>query len=287
MDQIENSLFHESLVTTNRVLYTPSNFARQNLLHLQEVGSLQATKPHTSHRDHLDSFLFFIVRSGSGSLQYQSHHYALHTGDCVFINCNTAYSHTTSYDLWELKWAHFSGDSMPGIYGKYLDRGGSPVFHPSDLNPYESALDDLYTLAEADDYIRDMHVNEKLSHLLSLLMEQSWNPERSSITSLNAAAKIKQLIDMNYKKKVSLAELARETGYNKYYIIRMFKEQYGTTIGTYVQQLRVSKAKQLLRFSELSVEDIGLQTGFSDANYFSRVFRKIEGVSPATYRKSW
>ena len=68
---MDNSLFHGDLVTSQRVIYTPSKFARSQLIHLQEVGELQARKPHTSQRENLASFLFFLVTSGSGKLVYQ------------------------------------------------------------------------------------------------------------------------------------------------------------------------------------------------------------------------
>ena len=50
-----------SIVTSNRILYTPSSFARSSLLTLQEIGTLQALKPHTSSRDNLQSYLFFML----------------------------------------------------------------------------------------------------------------------------------------------------------------------------------------------------------------------------------
>lgn len=82
------------VVSSDRILYTPSRFARASLLHLQEIGTLKALKPHTSHRDNLSSFLFFIVLSGEGSLSYDEKHYNLITGDMVFIDCSKPYSHT-------------------------------------------------------------------------------------------------------------------------------------------------------------------------------------------------
>lgn len=60
-----------SIVTSNRILYTPSSFARSSLLTLQEIGTLEALKPHTSSRDNLQSFLFFYVESSAGMLVYQ------------------------------------------------------------------------------------------------------------------------------------------------------------------------------------------------------------------------
>lgn len=60
-----------SSVNSSRIIYTPSTFARTSLLHLQEVGSLQAVHPHISQRENLVSFLCFIVLSGEGELSYE------------------------------------------------------------------------------------------------------------------------------------------------------------------------------------------------------------------------
>ena len=70
---MDQELFNpqSSSVTSSRILYTPSTFARTSLLHLQEVGSLQAIHPHTSTRTNLTSFLCFVVLSGTGSLTYE------------------------------------------------------------------------------------------------------------------------------------------------------------------------------------------------------------------------
>ena len=92
---MDNSLFHGDLVTSQRVIYTPSKFAKSQLIHLQEIGELQARKPHTSQRENLASFLFFLVTSGSGKLVYQKTVYNLQAGDCVFIDCHKSYSHLT------------------------------------------------------------------------------------------------------------------------------------------------------------------------------------------------
>ena len=67
-----NNLFTSSpSVQSSRILYTPSPFARSSLLHLQEVGSLTAIKPHTSKREKLQSYLCFMVEDGEGELVYE------------------------------------------------------------------------------------------------------------------------------------------------------------------------------------------------------------------------
>ena len=164
-------------VSSQRILYTPSEFARTSLLYLQETGSLHALAAHTSHREHLASYLFFSVTSGSGELNYNGKTYALHSGDCVFIDCRKPYSHATSADLWTLQWCHFYGHTMPDIYKKYQERGGLPCFRAADPGGYAALLDELYALAESDTYVRDMQIYEKLIALLTLLMEESWHPD--------------------------------------------------------------------------------------------------------------
>jgi len=101
--------------------------------------------------------------------------YQLGQGECVFIDCRKAYSHSTSNNLWSLRWCHFYASSLPAVYEKYKERGGWPVFHPDDLTSFTSLLTDLYNLISSSDYIRDMRINEKLGSLLTLLMEQSWH----------------------------------------------------------------------------------------------------------------
>lgn len=98
---MEQELFNpqSSSVSSSRIIYTPSTFARTSLLHLQEVGSLQAVHPHVSQREDLVSFLCFIVLSGEGVLSYEGQTYQLDQGDCVFIDCRKAYSHSTSDNL--------------------------------------------------------------------------------------------------------------------------------------------------------------------------------------------
>ena len=68
---MDTPLFDGKLVHSQRIIYTPSPFARASLVHLQEVGTLQARSPHASTRQGLASYLFFMVESGSGTLEYE------------------------------------------------------------------------------------------------------------------------------------------------------------------------------------------------------------------------
>ena len=283
-----DSLGDSRIVSSNRIFYTPTSFAKEALLYLQEIGSLQAERPHTSSRSHLASFLFFCVNSGSGELEYQKKRYMLSKGDCVFIDCRKAYSHSTSDNLWSLQWCHFYAPSLPAVYEKYKERGGRPVFHPADIKPFTTLLTDIYDLASSSDYIRDMRINEKLGTLLTLLMEQSWHPESMTVSRkrLELAA-VKEYLDEHYTEKIALDDLSEHFFINKFYLSKIFRETYGTTVNNYLISKRITRAKQLLRFTDMTVDEVGAAVGMGDANYFSRMIRKVEGISPREYRKQW
>ena len=74
---------------------------------------------------------------------------------------------------------------------------------------------------------------------------------------------------------------------NKFYLTRVFKEQFGLPVTSYLVQLRITRAKRLLRFTDRTIESIAQDCGLNDANYFSRLFKKIEGTSPGEYRRQW
>lgn len=314
-------------VLDNRILYTPSLFARTSLLHLQEAGCLTALLPHTSQREKLQSCLCFVVLEGKGRLSYGNKVYPLTKGDVVFIDCQKSYAHSTgnekqpargkdteekeripvkegqseserleeaaeNQNLWTLQWCHFYGPSLAAIYAKYQERGGQPVIRPKDSSPYTGLLTEIYAIASSDDYIRDMRINEKLNMLLTHLMSESWHPEVTQAGDGGYGAKrdiqqIKAYVDEHYKEKITL-DLVSETFFiNKYYLARLFKEQYGMSLNTYLQQVRITHAKHMLRFTDEKIETIGMECGMGELSYFSRIFKKVEGVSPREYRSMW
>lgn len=280
-------------VRSDRVLYTPSPFARTNLVHLQETGRLTATAAHTSRREKLQSFLCFVVRSGSGQLAYDGQTYPLSAGDVVFLDCRHPYAHSTggtAGTLWTLQWCHFYGPCVSAIYEKYCERGGRPVIHPADPERFATLMSEIYTAARTEDYIRDMWLNEKLNTLLACLMAESWHPAAGQSrphTARRDVAPIRAFLEEHCAEKLTLESVAERFFLNKHYLARLFKEQYGVSVNGYLTQVRITRAKQMLRFTDQSIAAIGVQCGMEDANYFSRIFKKVEGVTPRQYRGMW
>ena len=270
-------------------MYTPSSFARENLFYLQEGGSLKAKAAHVSQRSYLDSYLFILVESGAGMVTVRNHRYALSEGDCAFINCSEPYSHSTDETPWSLRWVHFNGPTMSAVYQKYMERSGSVVFPAVKRPPYREIIDELIESALSDSYVRDMEIHQLLSSLLTRIMKDCWNQEISHQGSLSATSiePLRAYLSEHYQEKISLDELSSKFFMSKFYLTKRFKEQYGVTISDYVLSLRIHRAKELLRFSSLSLDEISAECGFYDLPYFSRKFKKAERITPSAYRKQW
>ena len=276
------------IVDSERIIYTPSGFAKTSLLHLQEAGTLKAKKQHTSARQDLASYLFFIVDEGSGTLEYGGETYQLERDDCVFIDCQKSYAHSTHEALWKIRWVHFYGPNMSAIYDKYVSRGGKCCFRAREGENFRAAVRMLYDLACCDDHIRDMKIHERLSHLLVLLMEASGFEIESGGEGKTAYLQaVKDYLDNHYTQKITLDDLAARFFINKYYLLEIFKRQYSMGIGQYLIHLRITKSKGLLRFTDQTLEQISYACGMNSPQYFSRIFKKVEGVSPSEYRKNW
>lgn len=150
-------------------------------------------------------------------------------------------------------------------------------------------MDEIYRIANSSEYVKDMSIQEKLSSLLTLIMKESWHHEtsrRNSPKKQNLVL-IKEYLDEHYTEKIALDALSEQFFINKFYLTRVFKEQYGISINNYLYEKRITQAKQLLRFTDEPIESLCIRCGIDDANYFTRLFKKVEGVTPGNYRKTW
>ncbi len=96
---------------------------------------------------------------------------------------------------------------------------------------------------------------------------------------------IKDYINDNYMKQgTNAGNIAERFGSSGSYIGALFREQEKTTITKYITQLRVAKAAELLADTNLQIGTISMKVGYSDQNYFARIFKKNTGLSPVEYR---
>lgn len=104
-------------------------------------------------------------------------------------------------------------------------------------------------------------------------------------------AQVKRMIEQamvylqtNYMKDISLDSCADHTGTNPFFLSKSFKQVTGKNFIDYLTELRMEKAKELLRESELKINDVAEQVGYQHS-YFNRIFKKLEGMTPTRYRE--
>ncbi|MEW6047950.1 MAG: helix-turn-helix domain-containing protein [Bacillota bacterium] len=93
-----------------------------------------------------------------------------------------------------------------------------------------------------------------------------------------------EYINAHYAEPITLSHLAGVAGLNPSYLSHAFKRVAGCSLSEYMRRLRVERAKDLLAGTTLTVREVAERVGVPDAAYFSRIFRRLEGVSPQQYR---
>lgn len=102
---------------------------------------------------------------------------------------------------------------------------------------------------------------------------------------LDAITGMVKYINKNYRKKISLDDLARESGYNSSYVSQLFKSYMGINFYDYLTRIRLREATRELSQSEKKILDIALENGFSDLKAFNSNFKENFRKSPTEYRK--
>ena len=111
------------------------------------------------------------------------------------------------------------------------------------------------------------------------IIEATVNNENPHIKS------IKQYVSKHYKEKMTLSEIANEVHLAPEYCSSLFAKQVGVSLFDFISKQRIEEAKSLIITTGFSFTKIAELCGFDDYNYFSRVFKRVAGVSPKDYRK--
>lgn len=273
---------------SDRVLATPSGYAKQHYLYVQEIGTLTSMEPHISSRQNLSSYLFLTVRKGEGYLTYRGRKHFLHAGDCVYINCRNQYAHeSTAEHPWTLMWVHFNGNGADDYYQTYQGQERSSIFHPADIAPFLDSLTALYGLMHDKPSFMELTAHKYLTDLITLCFIENKPEGSSGSATASKLAQIRRYLEEHYPEKITLESLSGHFFISKYHLAREYKKHYGITIGSDLTAMRLSRAKSLLRFSDSSVEEVAADCGFADAGYFIKVFKKAENMTPLEYRRKW
>ncbi len=149
----------------------------------------------------------------------------------------------------------------------------------------------LYIDGLSGQLLREIEEVENLNQLMALvprmirnycLLVQTYSRERYS----SIVRDVLNFVDFHYMEPVSLESLADRYAVNKNYLSSRFHREVGMTVTDYINLTRVRRSLKLLSGTTLSMPEIAERCGFSDANYYTRTFRKIHGSTPTEYRKS-
>lgn len=286
----------EGITKSERMLHTPSGFAKRNLFYLQELGRLQSLKSHSSIRENLESYLMFFVINGEGSVIYQDNSYAVKEGDLVFLDCRNHYEHKSSEEHpWELMWVHFNGHLAEACYPIFYEKNGkSPVLRPgTGLLPYQEIIDRLKEMQKERTILSEMETSHELSMLMLLCMREvaadDVIPEDSQEGGLSREEYegIREYINEHFGDAGLKNTLAIQYGTEPQKLNEAFEKKYGITMEAYIENRKFNKAKELLRFTIKPIADIIVESGIGNEAEFRSLFMENEEMTPEEYRRKW
>ena len=241
------------------------------------------------------------VRKGTMCYKVNNLVYHLKEGDIVFNNSGALHSGTMENQE-DCTYIPVTFDSRL-IYGffqstinsKYVD----PVIQDSLLpaicidqsepwhRPFREYLLRIIALDKKKPDFYELDITICLQSMWRLLLEHiTYEPQvsRENFLEYDRIKKILSYIEDNYQNKITLNDIAGHIHLCESECTRLFKRHMNTTLFTFLQEYRIERSLEFLQSGE-PVSTVALNTGFSDPNYYSKVFAKIKGCSPREYRK--
>lgn len=148
-----------------------------------------------------------------------------------------------------------------------------------------SATNNIMRIAMDDNSQKDIMADFALKELLIRLMQTQARSmvEKNIVKNKSRIGFAVDYIRKNLHQKLSIESIAKMAYVSKSNFFKMFKDELGTSPNEFILHERISRAKELLK-SRNSIKETAFQTGFSDTNYFTRVFKQLVGMTPKSYQ---
>ncbi len=260
---------------------TPADLAHT---HLRYVTASQYSEEWNSTMHTHSCAEIFFVTGGHGHIRIQQERFPVAVNDLIFINTNIPHTETSSMDS-PMQYIVLGVDGLEALTGI----SGYTLLHlHGEREEFLSCLHLI--LQEARD--RQPGCSVVCQNLLEIILLRLLRREDFSLTappdgtrSSRECELVRRYIDNHFKENLDLSQLAALAHINKYYLVHVFKREYGVSPINYLISQRIQESKYLLEDTNHSLAQISHMLGFSSPSYFSQSFRRMEGVSPIEYRR--
>ena len=267
----------------NEVSFAPERAVKNLPLRVSKFGITYPNPSYFIKREPAPCFIIEYIVSGHGYLEINDERYRLAPGDAYIIhNGDYCTYYADKNDPYEKYWVNFSAEffftEMLKAYGL-----NARVFRSLDLKPF---FEQLFSLEESCPSNDELYIPaSKL--IFGALMDIAGHEEMSEVASgRDLAYKVRNLLYRSVSTDISVDDIAKRFYRSKNDITRQFKKQYNTTPYSYLIDLRIDKAKNLLVNSKKTLAEIANILCFSSEYHFSNTFKKRVGISPSDFRRS-
>ncbi|MCH2176259.1 MAG: AraC family transcriptional regulator [Lentisphaeria bacterium] len=229
------------------------------------------------------SFLIQLTLSGGGCLQKGNTKLQQQAGSIMMVEfpSKTQYYFDGSHDHWELFYFILEGAEVQRIlrsviqkFNGHLSCGLSSVTFKELQIVYEKLHDHT-----------SMQENSLLAYkILATVYDYAYQYKEAALSP--EVKRVLHYIHQSFASPLTIEDLAAHSGLSRSYFSRRFKKEIGIVVMDYILKYRLNYAVKLLGDKQLKVQEIAKRSGFPDANYFARVFRKYYSVSPVEYRRT-
>lgn len=229
-------------------------------------------------------YILLYCTEGNGLIFIGDKSIELKPNSYFIIPKNIPHRYCSSLDNpWSIYWVHFMGEHADYLYQRHYEHTKLECENIPYDEQRKIAFDEIFDLLENSFDKREIEITniKVLNFISSLIFQREINPtllENDVITSSISFMK------NNLHKSFTLGDLAERQLLSVSHYCRLFYSKTGSSPHQYFNQLKIQKSCQYLYFSDRNIKEICSELGFDDPYYFSRLFKKLMGISPAFYK---
>ncbi|WP_058308460.1 AraC family transcriptional regulator [Gracilibacillus massiliensis] len=269
-----------------RMTLNPSKHTVNSYLHIQEIGHFKAYSSYYTERHNVESYLIIFTVKGEGKLYYQNEEFILEPYTLSFIDCRNYQFYKTSKELWEFYWVHINGKQVEDYYLDFSQDAHICTSVKDDTA--KNIIQTIIALQKHKTRTLEIITAREIMNLLTLLLvEKNRSKYHDEAEIPSYIFDIQSYLEENYKKRITLDDLSKICKLNKYQIVKNFKTSVGISPIEYLIETRINKSKDLLKYTNLSINEIAFEIGIDNVTHFINLFKKRVGTTPLKFRKSW